>query len=396
MTAAPQPDLTPAQMLQRAEALRGSLRERQERTEAAGRLLDETNDDFIRAGFYRVLQPRRYGGYEFDLQWFMRIMMAVARGCPESAWVLALTSGHAVLTAYLSEEGQREAFGPTGDYRAPGVAAPTSKVERVDGGYMVTGAWDYASGCDHATHLFGAAMIPAFAWLLMKREDFKIVDNWRVFGMQGTGSKRAVAENVFVPDRWVLPVTDEKGKQVGRLPGHAIHTSPIYHGPLIPLLIAELASVAVGCARGALDVYGEILSAKKMNFPPFAGWNLDPGFQHDYGLAQSLIDTAEAALLNLGEQYTEKAAVARDSGDPVSEEDTRRMLMVEQQVVRMAWEAVELTFRTAGTASAKKNATLGRYFRNLAVIRTHVTVQMDRTATNVGRMHFGQPPVGIL
>jgi 3-hydroxy-9,10-secoandrosta-1,3,5(10)-triene-9,17-dione monooxygenase len=66
---------------------------------------------------------------------------------------------------------------------------------------------------------------------------------------------------------------------------------------------------------------------------------------------------------------------------------------MEQHVVRLAWDAVELMFRTSGTSAAAKGSPLGRTLRNLAVIRTHITVQLDHTAGNVGRLHFGLPPL---
>ncbi len=66
---------------------------------------------------------------------------------------------------------------------------------------------------------------------------------------------------------------------------------------------------------------------------------------------------------------------------------------MEQRVVQMAWEAVEIMFRTSGTSAAAKSSPLGRALRNLAVIRTHVTVQFGHTAINTGRLHFGLPPI---
>lgn len=81
-------------MLDRARALRTKLRERQSVAESLGRLPDETNQDFLDAGFYRIVQPRCFGGYEFSITDFIEIMIEISRGCPESGWVLALTSGH--------------------------------------------------------------------------------------------------------------------------------------------------------------------------------------------------------------------------------------------------------------------------------------------------------------
>ena len=104
----PEFNLTVDELLHRADALRPLLRERQAECEASGELPLDTNNRFLAAGFYRILQPRRFGGYEFALPDFVRVMIAVARGCSESAWVLALTSGHTVLAAQLSEAAQRE------------------------------------------------------------------------------------------------------------------------------------------------------------------------------------------------------------------------------------------------------------------------------------------------
>ena len=59
-----------------------ALRARQEATEEAGRLLDESSREFIDAGFYRILQPRRFGGYEFSLPTFSRVAIQLASMLP--------------------------------------------------------------------------------------------------------------------------------------------------------------------------------------------------------------------------------------------------------------------------------------------------------------------------
>ena len=397
----PEPDLTVAELLRRADALRELLRARQTECEAAGELSVDTNDRFLAAGFYRILQPRIFGGYELALPDFIRVMIAIARGCSESAWVLALTSGHTVLAAQLSEAAQREVFGPTGDFRAPGVGMPGGVGVPVDGGYRVHGAWDYASGCDLATHFFGSTMVRdpetkaplGNAWILFDRDQFKIVDNWNVIGMQGTGSRRVVIEDALVPADRALWFLDAQGRPVRDQPGHALHPNTMYHGWLAPLLISEVAAVSVGAARGALDVYHEILSNKKTNFPPFHARSQEAEFQQHFGEAQALIDTAEAALLHLTANYMDLARQHVESGAPLDEEMERRLILMEQHVIRLAWDAVELMFRTSGTSAAGKASPLGRALRNLAVIRTHVTLQLDHTATNAGRLHFGLPPL---
>jgi 3-hydroxy-9,10-secoandrosta-1,3,5(10)-triene-9,17-dione monooxygenase len=79
-------------MVARATALRGLLRSAQAECEAQSRVSDAINNELIRAGFYRVIQPRCFGGYEFDVPTFHRVMMEIARGCAETGWVVALTA----------------------------------------------------------------------------------------------------------------------------------------------------------------------------------------------------------------------------------------------------------------------------------------------------------------
>jgi 3-hydroxy-9,10-secoandrosta-1,3,5(10)-triene-9,17-dione monooxygenase len=89
-------------------------------------------------------------------------------------------------------------------------------------------------------------------------------------------------------------------------------------------------------------------------------------------------------------------ARAAVEGSPAGLEDQRRFQRVSQQCMELAWDAMDLMFRTAGSSAAKKSSPLARYFRNLAVIRTHITVQFHHTSTNAGRLHFGLPPLSTL
>ena len=162
------------------------------------------------------------------------------------------------------------------------------------------------------------------------------------------------------------------------------------------MLVSELVAVCVGIGRGALDIYEEILNNKTANFAPFRKRSQEPEFQRHYGEARSLVDTAEAALLQMASDYVECARREAEEGIPFSEEQDRRFLQIEQQCVRLCWEAVDLMFRTSGTSGAAKTAPLGRYFRNLAVIRTHITTQRDHTAVNSARLHFGLPALSRL
>jgi 3-hydroxy-9,10-secoandrosta-1,3,5(10)-triene-9,17-dione monooxygenase len=399
--APPEPDLTVDQMIARAVALRPELRARQAEVEATGRLSDDMNRKFVDAGFYRAVQPRIFGGYELSVPDFMRVMMEVGRGCAESGWVLSLTAGHAHMLAGFPPAGQIAIYGAEGEFRAPGVPPPTAQAVTVPGGYRVTGGWDYVSGCDIATHFIGGALFrdaagaPAGSILCcIDRADYTIVDNWHMVAMQGTGSKRVEVKDLFIPAERTLLWTTATGELSRERPGRAIHANPMYFGRNTPFLIAESTAVVVGAAYGALDCYEELIKTRKSRFPPFP-YNYEMAeYQLNFGRAQTLIDTAHAAMIQAGEQYMDVCAREAAGGPEFSIDIERRLQMIEQQCIHLCHDAVDIMFRTAGTSSAKTDSILGRFWRNIAVIRTHLAHQSDSVAVNFTRFHFGQPVQG--
>jgi 3-hydroxy-9,10-secoandrosta-1,3,5(10)-triene-9,17-dione monooxygenase len=396
--APPEPDLTADEMVARADAMRGMLRARQAETEANGNISAETSRALVDAGFYRVVQPRVFGGYGFDLATYVRVVTAVARGCPETAWVLSLVLGHVHQLASYSLDAQREAYGTSGDFRAPEVAAPQGHGVAVPGGYRVRGAWDYASGSAHATHILLTFNVddaePGTAPMRMGLFDrcaYTIENNWHTFGMQGTGSDRVVLQDVFVPTHRTKPYPPLKPV----LPAGVYDNSSLFHGPARPFILSESAAVVVGAAEGALDLYEETFHARKATGPTGAPRLELAEYQLNYGRCRALVDTARAALLQSSRDYMDIARCTQATGQPCDDDTVRRLGLVILQTVHLAHEAVDIIFRTAGSSSSKKDSALGRCWRNVGVLRGHLAHQSDSAAINYGRTHFGLAPVGI-
>lgn len=383
-------------MIARAAALRPMLRARQADCEALGRVPDDVNAELIRAGFYRVVQPRCFGGYEFDVPTYHRVMVEISRGCSETGWVLALTAGHPMILGNFPLQGQRELYGATGEFRCPAAFNPPGTAVPVQGGYRVTASWPSASGCDMGTHHLGSALVAGpdgkptshVIQLVLERSQYGIVDDWHVMGMQGTGSKRVVVEDAFVPaHRAITAVAPGRGSEPAHRPG--LHPNPMYLGRIAAFLIGETASVAVGAARGALDLYEETLRVKRAYQPPYQERHKEPEYQLHYGRALTLVSTAEAALAGAGAAYMDYAREEAAGVAPFDEERDLRLILIEQQIIRMCWEAVELIYRTVGTTDAAKHgAAIGRIFRNMAVVNTHPAHQIDRTAITAARARF--------
>jgi 3-hydroxy-9,10-secoandrosta-1,3,5(10)-triene-9,17-dione monooxygenase len=391
----PEPDLTPEEMVARAVALRPALRERQDECEGIGRLPDSTLQDYIDAGFYRVVQPRRFGGYEFDLDTFLRITIELSRGCPSSGWVFGLMAAHNLIVGLFEEPGQVELFGD-GDFRCPLSALP-APARKVDGGYVVDGAWDYGSGCDVATHFIGGAVIQEddgtidTRWVCFRRDQYEIIDNWDTLGMRGTGSRRVVVRDLLIPTQHTVP-SPNPFRPVVVFPGQGVHANPMFRGPLGSLLISEPAAVCVGIAQAAIDEYVEVLTTKHL-WGPMSPVRSELGLFHRMlGEATAYVDTAEATLRQVARSWTEIAERAAATGEAATDEEDRRLILIEQQIIELASRATELIFRSSGSSAANRGRRIERYFRDLNMVRTHITLQRERTWENVGRLRLGLPP----
>ena len=392
----PEPELTFLEMLRRAEAMRDVLRARQQHCEELGRLPEETHRDFLNAGFYRILQPRCFGGYDFSLTDFVRLTLEISRGCIDTGWVLSLLASQPPFLNIFPDKARREAYGLHGDCRAAGAIKPGGSACPVGDEYRVQGSWDYCSGCDIATHFLGGILLrdsPAqppkgMAFVLLDRDHFEIIDNWDMLGMQGTGSRRVVVAERLIPAYRVIPLKNDLWETPGQ-PDSASQANPAAGG-------FATCAVAVGAARGALDLYDEILRTRKWKVPPFPLRFEMPEMQQHFGDAQALIDAAEAALLSLADQCSERHRLSLAQGVPFAGKDARRILRAGGQCIDLAWQAIELMFRTGGSSSATSQASLGRCFRGLAVLRTHLGLQYDHVSMNVARLHFGLPPLSPL
>lgn len=268
----------------------------------------------------------------------------------------------------------------------------------VKGGYLVReGVWNYASGIDISTHFFagisvhhetpdGPRLEPRLA--VIDRKDYEIVDNWHVVGMRGTGSRQVIARDLFIPEfRTIVPPRDAFNAR--NAPGRRVHSNSMYAaGRLTSVLFGENAAVAVGVAKGALDVYEDDLQVRTTRFPPFTRLAETVQSQRYYGEAVALIEMAEATVLRAGADYMECARRDVEENILFSDERDQRLQLLEHYAGKAAGDAVEMIFRTSGTHSAQEGSLLQRYFRDMSVMKTHAGAQWDRAAEAYGRVHL--------
>jgi len=398
---APEPGLTAEEIIARAQALVPRIREQQDEAERLGHHTGGLDREFIAAGFYRMLQPRRFGGYGFDMKTFWKTMLAVSSGDPGTGWGLTLGTHHAlVVGAYFPLDGQREIFGPAGEFRCPARAAPQGTAQPADGGYVVTGTWDYASGIAHATHFMGNALVPPGdssdqplnIVVVIPRDQLTVLDDWGdgvTLGMNSSGSNGVRVDGVFVPERCTSVSTWTRRTEPA--PGMVWHGNPLYCGRIYAVYHVGLVIPMIGAARAALEEYEQIIRTKKTIFGPQVPRYTNPDFQRAYGHALALTDSAEAIVLQLGEQYMELAQRWADGGEPFTREMDVRMYAMTQQAGQLAVTAVTELFAASSSSAAKRGQRMQRYYRDVSMYHGHISAQYLSTAGELARVHFGLP-----
>ena len=387
-------EISPAELIARAQALRPSLLERQEATERDTRYSQETHADFLEAGFYRMLIPRMFGGLEVSVETFAKVMIEIARGCPSTGWGLCLASGHALqVGSFFSEQAQADVFGFDGDFRCAAAFAPRDVLTRTEDGWAVEGTFPYASGAPFSTHLLAQSPLPdGPALFVVPRSEWTIVDDWGdTLGLRGSGSNSVNLDGARIPEHFALPGVDLMGMPPGvETPGLRLHGNPMYAHRPAGFYGVEAAAVVVGMARGAVDEYERQIRTRTTNRPPMVPRAEDPDFQRWLGMAIARVDAAEIMVLGAARHLMETCAGIPE-GRPYSAEEDVRVGMIARQALSYAWETVsgEL-IRTSGTSAVRDGQRFGRIVRDMATGWGHLYNAMtDASARELAKARLG-------
>lgn len=386
--------MTVGELVDRARKLRPLLREEQAATEANRFPTRRVYDALSEAELFHILKPKRFGGYEMNLDDFYSVVIELARGCPDTGWWFALGTGHAAqIASYFGERTQAEIFGLRKNFQAPwSFVAYKPNADKVDGGYRVSGTWHYCSGVPYASHFMGNMALPRnegepgmpMLTVVVPDGSFTRLDNWgELMGMKGSGSHSVVLDGVFVPEHMTFRFDAEAGID-GPTVGAMLHGNPLYGGLFTAFAEGGLAAMATGLAYAALDEYEDLIATK--NTPGTGTLRAyNPDYQRSYGQAVALADSARAITLQGGALYLKHAADCVSGAAPFTVEKAARMDGMYHMAERLAYEAVELLVRTASSASLKDGARLPRYLRDIIMCVSRGHDQFEFRAPNIAK-----------
>jgi 3-hydroxy-9,10-secoandrosta-1,3,5(10)-triene-9,17-dione monooxygenase len=383
------PRLTLAEALERAREMVPRLKARAAQAERLRRIPDETVKELHDTGLMRALQPRRVGGSEMDWVGMIDVSSELARGCGSTAWNWANWSVHHWMLALWPRQCQDEIWGADpGVLIASSLVFPAGKATRVDGGYRLSGRWPFSSGIDgSAWDMVGGIIAgepPEYRLFAIPSTDYRVIDNWHVIGLRGTGSKDVEAKDVFVPEYRTVAVDSTKGGATH--PGAAANPGPIYRVPFVAGLSHMLTGIPLGIAQGAYDTFVEGLRGRVSRYSGKSLADLT-AVQMRVAEAGACLDAARALLRR---DCLEAQAIAErgEAPDLLLKTAWRRNGAFAAQ---LAERAMDVVFKASGGTALFDEHTAQRSFRDFHAANAHISMVWDAQAATYGRVALGLP-----
>ena len=380
-------DVTLEQVLERAQSLLPGLRERATRTEQLRRVPDETLQELLDAGLFRVLQPKRWGGFELNYgRTQTELCNVLGRACGSSAWVQCVVACHAWCLAMFPAEAQEAVWGRDPDALiASAFAFTTGRGRPVEGGYFIEGKWQFSSG-SHAckwiilgTPIFdGDGPAVKNLWCLVERPNWEVLDTWYAAGLKGSASNDIQVAGAFVPEAFTLNTSECDGRPT---PGSAINPGYNYRLPLWSVFPYNVSTPALGIARGAIEAYVEYTRARpeRANMP-----------QRQLRISESAaeVDAAQALWLS-NATILEQVGPAGGPWPAALQAKLRRDLAYSTM---LCTRAVDRLANAVGAHGMLEDTPMQRAFRDVHAVANHGANNWDVQAVPYAREVLGLTP----
>ena len=345
------------------------------------------------AGLFRTYMPSSLGGLELDPVSAFRIVEELAMADGSVGWCCFIAGSLSLFTGWLDTTVAREMFGTPPTLRGAGSFRPLGTARITDGGYTVTGQWDFASGCLHANwlalncvvadengprHHDGGPLkgLPVLRMMSVPREDARVIDNWSVIGLHGTGSNDVAVSDLFVPENRTFALIDQ----------------PYDAAPLctfrsaIAVTFTPLAGHTLGMARGAMNAFQELAGASATTMT-MSLLRDRPPVQEVVGRTEAIISGARAYILDAaGTMWDAVQSGKEDLGDEVLQ--TR---LAVTHAVHESARAIDMLYHASGTNAVRRSNLLERYFRDVHAAMMHAGGLLANFEQG-GRVSLGLPP----
>jgi indole-3-acetate monooxygenase len=339
------------------------------------------------AELWRMSLPKPLGGGEVTPPILAQMTEIIAKADASAGWVLGQGTGCAMSAAYLDPEPAAQVFGPANAVLAWG-AGTAGKAVACEGGYRVTGSWQFASGGKHATWLGGHSMVfeadgtprktqdgrHVDRTALFPREAAEIHDDWHVMGLKGTRSEGYTVTDLFVPGELTL---DRDKPEECRTP------SPLYVFPTTLVYASCFSGVALGIGRGALDDLIALATTKTQRSAR-SSMRDSPVFHTEIAELEARWGAARAYQQTVLTEVTDNVTATGE----LTAENRGRIRLAGTYAINEATNVVYRVYRMAGSSAIFENAPFERRFRDMHAVSQQMQARQSHYET-VGRQMMG-------
>jgi len=380
---------TAEQLYDNARAMLPALRERVQETAALGHLPGATVQEMQDAGFFRIMQPARYGGLEQDPEVFFRVQIILAEACMSTAWVLGVVAIHNWQLALFDDRAQQDVWGEDDSTLISSSYMPVGNVEHAEGGYRLSGHWGFSSGSKHCNWAFLGGMVPPteegaapdYRTFLVPRGDYEIVDNWNVSGLEGTGSHDIVVKDAFIPEHRTHRSID--GFECNS-PGNAVNDHYIFRLPFGQIFVRAVSSSSIGALKGVVDSYIAV-NRDRVGLNDGNKIATDPDAQMALSEAVATVDECQTIMLRNFDDMVNAARLGQ-----TLDIDTRiKMRFDAARVSSKCTEAINRMFIACGAQGIFRDHPLNRAWLDINAGRTHVANNPFKFGRNLGGVMMG-------
>jgi len=381
---------TREELVKRAAALVPVLRAQADWSERNRRLSDEAVEALIDSGVLRMRVPARYGGYESDAASLVDVGIELGRGDGAVAFTTAVWWITSWNVGLFSDEAQDEIFADP-DARISGTLVIGGTAEARPGGIVVNGRWNFNSGAAHATWKLLSVLLPTEGgepepvMAVVPMRELRMIDDWEVAGLCGTGSVSVVAEDVFVPTARYLSIPAfTRGEYASKLNAGL----PMFHSPLVGAVAASTGGKIIGMARAGAEDFFERIQRRPITNTTYERQADAPITHLQAADAMLKIDEAEGHVRRLAALIDGKA----ETGEEWTLQERVYARAVGGRVPQLGAEAVDLLAGASGASSLYSDQVIQRIRRNLQAITVHSLHQPTVTMELYGRVLCGLEP----
>lgn len=392
MTAPNEDYLTPEaiELIQSARALAPRLAERAQAADRELGISRETVEEIDKAGLFRVLQPKRWGGKELDPRVFYTVQMALAEGCMSTAWMYGVLSVHPWQLALFPEQAQQDVWAKDTGTRIASTYMPTGKAEPVEGGYRFSGRWQFSTGVEHCEWLFLGGLLPKkdgsgaleHTTFLVPRKDFEVIENWDVIGLRGTGSHDIVVEGAFVPEYRTHRTNDHSD---AGCPGRETNPGWLYRIPFTQIFQRAVSSACIGALDGAIASF----RARAASHMGKHGNKMAEDLNSQQAVTEAMMASDQLRLV-LMRNYARIVHCAR-TGERMPVEERLMQRAQASAVPKLCFERVNELLRACAGSGVYKTNPIERIFRDMATGRGHIANNTDAYVRAHGAVMLGLP-----